>query len=467
MSPIRTTALGFGMAVDDLIAKIQSDARLAESRGTPATTRRLIRHTVNVEERDPLQWLRSQPDSVKVYWRDRKQRFEIAGAGAADVIRLNSESNLRDTFEHIQSSISDDATGARYFGGMRFDPAYPENPESPWESFGEALFILPRFELTRDADGTKLSHNILIDKTTSIDFEETATRLRLMLFQLQAHDMALPAVISRTDVPDAEGWTRNVQSADALFASGELEKIVLARQSRFDFETPPGIWQLMASLKDVSPSQFVFGIQPEEGTAFIGASPERLFRRIDNTIECEALAGTRPRGRTDEEDTALGEQLLGSEKDRREHGYVLDTIMNTIATLCDGDIVEDQISLLKLPRVQHLMARFKGELTKGLTDSDILEALHPTPAVGGLPRDKAIRHISVLEQFDRGWYAGPVGWIGARSTEFAVGIRSGLIADSSLSLYSGAGIVKGSDAESEWQEIENKMAGFLNVITGK
>jgi menaquinone-specific isochorismate synthase len=223
----------------------------------------------------------------------------------------------------------------------------------------------------------------------------------------------------------------------------------------------------MTSLRDVSPSQFVFGIQPKDGTAFIGASPERLFRRIDNTVECEALAGTRPRGKTDDEDTALGEQLLGSEKDRREHGYVLDTVVNTVKELCSGQIIEDQVSLLKLPRVQHLMARFRGQLADDINDSDLLEALHPTPAVGGLPREKAIGHIGSLERFDRGWYAGPVGWMGAQSTEFAVGIRSGLIEDSSILLYSGAGIVKGSDAESEWQEIENKMAGFLNVITGK
>ena len=467
MAPLRTSGLGFGMAVDDLIAKIQSDSRLAESRGLPSTARRLVRHTVKIESRDPLQWLRSQPDSVKVYWRDRKQRFEIAGAGAADVVRVDGDSELRETFERIRGCIAADESGARYFGGMRFDPEFTDELDSPWESFGDALFVLPRFELTRDADGTRLSHNILVDSTTSIDFEETATRLRLMLFQMQAPDISLPAVISRTDFPDAENWAKNVESADRLFASGELEKIVLARKSRFEFPSPPDPWQLLTRLRDVSPSQFVFGIQPEEGTAFIGASPERLFRRIDNTIECEALAGTRPRGKTDEEDAALGEQLLESEKDRREHGYVLDTVVNTIKDLCDGEVVEDQVSLLKLPRVQHLMARFRGRLADGITDSDLLEALHPTPAVGGLPRDKAIKHIGSLERFDRGWYAGPVGWIGANSTEFAVGIRSGLIEDSSLLLYSGAGIVKGSDAASEWQEIENKMAGFLNVIMGK
>jgi menaquinone-specific isochorismate synthase len=126
--------------------------------------------------------------------------------------------------------------------------------------------------------------------------------------------------------------------------------------------------------------------------------------------------------------------------------------------------VSDHVELVKLPHIQHILRTIEGDLGGGESDLEILRALHPTPAVGGYPADLALNAIKELEPFERGWYAGPVGWVGPDAAEFAVAIRSGLVSGNTLSLYSGAGIVPGSRPEAEWDEIENKTRTFLGVL---
>jgi len=163
-------------------------------------------------------------------------------------------------------------------------------------------------------------------------------------------------------------------------------------------------------------------------------------------------------------DKALGEQLLRSEKDLREHQYVATHVEKRLRHLCETGIHKGDLSLLQLATVQHLITHFDGMLASDVSDADVLAAMHPTPAVGGYPVDRAVKKIDELEPFDRGWYAGPVGWIGHDAAEFAVAIRSGLVTGDRLHLFGGAGIVNGSTAESEWREIENKLNSFTKVF---
>ena len=198
--------------------------------------------------------------------------------------------------------------------------------------------------------------------------------------------------------------------------------------------------------------------------AFLGASPERLFRRDGRSVESEAVAGTRPRGVSSADDEGLRDDLLHSAKDRSEHTYVSKGIGEALAPLCEELEIEDGVSEMKLARGRHLRSRVRGTLRDGVTDAALLDALHPTPAVGGHPRDEALERYRDLEPFDRGWYAGPVGWIGAEASEFAVGIRSGLVRGRTLALFSGAGIVAGSVPDEEWAEIEQKIGDFTGMF---
>ncbi|MFQ5631178.1 MAG: isochorismate synthase MenF, partial [bacterium] len=207
-----------------------------------------------------------------------------------------------------------------------------------------------------------------------------------------------------------------------------------------------------------------FYFQPEQHVAFLGGSIERLYSKENRMLKSEAIAGTRRRGRTTQEDKALAKDLLHCDKDLREHNFVVENIKENLEKLCHTVDIDDEITLLKLAQVQHLRCRLQGILADDISDAQILQTMHPTPAVGGSPTNKAIAAIKKLEPFDRGWYAAPIGWVSNEASEFVVGIRSGLVEGNKLALFSGAGIVKGSTPDGEWAEIENKIANFMKAI---
>jgi menaquinone-specific isochorismate synthase len=277
----------------------------------------------------------------------------------------------------------------------------------------------------------------------------------------------LPTLICRRDHPDRDGWRANVESALGLIRSGVLDKIVLARKAAYTFAVPATAAEILAVLRGVTSTCYHFLIQPEPETAFMGTPPECLYRREGRDLQTEALAGTRPRTGNEAEDTALGRELLDSPKERREQELVRKALIRNLHLLCDQVDADPDPELLLLERKQHLISHLRGTLRAGKTDADILQALHPTPAVGGAPRDNALKELSRLEPFSRGWYAAPVGTFGVDMAEFAVAIRSGLVQGREVNVYSGAGIVEGSVPEQEWDEIENKISDFVKVTRGR
>ena len=214
------------------------------------------------------------------------------------------------------------------------------------------------------------------------------------------------------------------------------------------------------------PNSYHYCFQLDKGIAFWGASPERLYKRSGDKIFVEAIAGTRSRGNSKEEDEFLGDELMNSEKDRREHEFVVKNVKQALERLGCSVQKNGRVSLLKLDKVQHLSLSIQGILPKDISDGDILTTLHPTSAVGGSPTDNALKYIHSHEPFCRGWYAGPVGWLGNDSVEFAVAIRSGIIDGSQMDVYTGAGIISGSKPEEEWQEMDTKFNSFIGKVLG-
>jgi menaquinone-specific isochorismate synthase len=245
---------------------------------------------------------------------------------------------------------------------------------------------------------------------------------------------------------------------------GPLQKVVLARRTDFRFAEAPDPFLLLHRLRAANPEGFHFAFQPEDGMTFLGVSPERLYRREGRRILSEAVAGTRRRGDSAHEDQAMGDALLESEKDRREHRFVADEVGRKLDGLCRSYRADREVSLLKLARLQHLRRGFEGTLRTAVDDAAIVAALHPTPAVAGNPTEAAVAEIASREPFHRGWYAGPLGWVGAGGADFTVAIRSGLLTGNRLALFTGAGIVRGSMPLAEWEELENKLAGFVRAI---
>lgn len=421
---------------------------------------RILRVEVPAGDLDPLRWLASQAIGPRSYWSGREDATDVATIGVADAVEGETPADAPKLRERL--ALLSLGADARYYGGLRFDPA--GEPGGEWGAFGVYRFVLPRFELRRRAGAATLACNLVLPRDSERAEELLDTIESLPLDELPGFDGSLPAPVSRSDRPNREGWRANIESALEAFAAGEMDKVVLARRAEFEFEEDLDAVELVLGLRDATPGCFHFLVEPEEGTAFVGASPERLFRREGRGILSEAVAGTRPRGVSAADDEDLREELLGSVKDQAEHSYVRISIGETLGPLCEELEIEDKASEMKLARGRHLVSRIRGTLRAGVTDTEVLEALHPTPAVGGYPKGEALRQIRECEPFDRGWYAGPVGWIGADAAEFAVGIRSGLLRGNTLALYSGAGIVAGSTPDGEWAEIEQKIGDFTRVF---
>lgn len=419
---------------------------------------RVTRVSVDAGRADTLAWLREQRTHPRFYWSGRDGGTENAAAGAADLQTGDGPEDIGVLGKRL--SAAGDAE-VRYYGGGRFDPERGMAEE--WESFGAYRFVLPRFELRAEELGTTLSCNLVLPRDRDRQ-EDILAQIEGMRVPSEEDDYALPEPLYREDAPDRRGWEENVRQALSAFSEGRLGKVVLARKAGLRFaEDVDGI-SLLRELRDVTPGCFHFYVEPVPGTAFVGASPERLFRREGRLVTSEAVAGTRPRGASSVDDEDLRDELLGSEKDRAEHGFVRVGIGEALRPLCEELEVEEGVSEMKLASRRHLVSRVRARLRDGVTDAEVLGALHPTPAVGGYPREGALEDIRSLEPFDRGWWAGPVGWVGADAAEFAVGIRSGLVRGRTLALFSGAGIVAGSKPEEEWAEIEQKIEDFTGAF---
>ena len=422
------------------------------------TEARILRVSVEAGPADILSWLREQRAYPRLYWSGREGEAENAAAGVAD---LQAGADPTDVAVLGKRLLASGDADVRYYGGGRFDPAREADEE--WEPFGAYRFVLPRFEMRVEQTGTTLACNLVLPRDQE-NREEVLAQIEGMRVPSAADQDGLPGPLFREDSPDRRGWEKNVGRALAAFSEGRLGKVVLARRADLDFDGELDGISLARELWRATPGCYHFYVEPEEGASFLGASPERLFRREGRLVRSEAVAGTRPRGASSADDDDLRDDLLGSEKDRMEHGFVKIGISEALRPLCDGVEIEKGVSEMRLASRRHLVSRVRASLRDGVTDAELLDALHPTPAVGGYPKERALEDIRSLEPFDRGWYAGPVGWVGAGGAEFAVGIRSGLVRGRQLALFSGAGIVAGSTPEAEWAEVEQKIEDFTGAF---
>ncbi len=426
----------------------------------------MVRVEANFPSLDPLAWLSAQRGMTQYYWRDRDDGLEMAGVGEADVLspsRVPPEPHA--VLDEIRHRLPAGEEQPRYYGGFRFEPT--RTPGGRWREFVAYRFVAPLVEVCRDSKGVRLAVNLYAPSGQSP--EEVIERARELLseklvFADGGMTEPLPQVIRREDRPDRAGWFAMLGHAAEAFERGELGKVVLARETCFTAAAPFDPVTVLCALARQTENAFLFCFHPSPGRAFLGASPERLLLRQGARLYSEAIAGTRPRASDPGEDAALGRALLDSAKDRREHALVVEALRGHFSRLCSDTREDDAPSLLSLRHCRHLATRFEGQLRDGIADADILATLHPTPAVGGTPTDRALAFIDREEPFDRGTYAGPVGWVSAAGAEFCVGIRSGQVRGNELAVYNGAGIVPGSDAGDEWNEIETKMENFLRAV---
>jgi menaquinone-specific isochorismate synthase len=262
---------------------------------------------------------------------------------------------------------------------------------------------------------------------------------------------------------DRQVWKDLVDNALFNIGNKTFSKVVLSRKTEFDFNGGFDIDRLYHIAEKYSDCITFFNKQKD--SVFFGISPERLLKISDGIVETESLAGSIKRSRSSQEDYLLSEELLNSGKNLHEQKLVTDYITAILEKYTENIAFNGTPELVKLENIQHLKTHFKARLKKDKFFFDLIRELHPTPAVCGFPKEAALDFILKNEGYERGLYSGIAGWFNLfEEGEFAVAIRSALINKKKLYAFSGCGIVKGSDAESEYEETEIKLKPILTVF---
>lgn len=267
------------------------------------------------------------------------------------------------------------------------------------------------------------------------------------------------------EVPTSAGYGDAVAAATDAIRSGGLRKVVLARTIQVRAGRVLDPRRLAQRLRAVNPEAYTFAV-PVADAVLVGASPELLVARHGREVTANPLAGSAPRAGDPDEDRANAEALRTSSKNLEEHAIVVEAVVETLRPACEELTWDHEPVLLETPNVWHLSTRFRGVLCEPApTAADLALALHPTPAVGGDPRDAALAVIADLEPFDRRAYAGPVGWVDASGDGvWAIALRCALLEADQATLYAGAGIVADSDPSAEADETERKFRAFLDAL---
>jgi len=267
-----------------------------------------------------------------------------------------------------------------------------------------------------------------------------------------------------TLLPNKSTWVQSIEETLKTIESGVFSKVVLARASVFECVETVDPFSIAAYLQSKAQNSTIFCFA-NETMAFVGASPEILFQRKHRIIQSDIIAGTAPRGSTPEEDLLIEKKLLQNPKALREWKAVQTFLQNQLSSLCVGPLHTFPLHVKKTSHVQHLSGQIQGTLLPQIKDEDILQKIHPTPALCGTPTNRARNWILKHEPFARGLYGGVVGWSTQEESEWVVAIRSCLIQNSRVTVYTGAGIVEGSEPEEEWEELNHKMTLYQNLFT--
>lgn len=432
---------------------------------------------------DPLACIEvlGKKDSYQFYWEKPHTEFSIAAGNIVETISTDGNDRFgklqqaitsfkKETLEF--SRIDHNYSGIHFLGGSSF---FEDQPSGSWKGFSQTSFVLPEWMIIKDGQFGILTITLRTysnDSATDLKEKLAQTIEDLSpIFNLDSKSVLDTPNITEKINPDIPSesfseWTNSVNEATELIRQNEFEKIVLARKINLELKSSITPTFLLNRLRRQYPNCYSFLIKFPDSNTFIGCSPERLVSFHNKYLRTDALAGSIKRGSSATEDVVFEEQLLNSKKDNNEHQFVTKAIVERLRKVSNNIERGEKPTIKKLSNVQHLYTPIRAWIDEQTDRLDILNTLHPTPAVGGYPWKKAKHYIKSLENFDRGWYAGPVGWLNLKgSGEFAVSIRSGLINENKAEFFAGCGIVKNSDPKSEWEETNLKFLPMLSALT--
>jgi salicylate biosynthesis isochorismate synthase len=394
------------------------------------------------------------------YWELPSEGEAFAGFGiAGELLSVHSASALGQA-ESAQLTWLGEAppVPGPWWGGVAFDPARRAEPR--WADFGSARWVLPEVALARRGGRTFLlafaDCAAAADTGALLDSRLDALKARLCPDTASPDGIREEAAFAESQGP-TDAWSRLVGAALTSIEEGAFSKVVVARALDVELNARFDPVPVLGALRRRHPGCAVFLLGSPGGAVFLGATPETLLRVADGRLWTEALASTLPVNAT---------LAQAGDKDRREHQAVVDAVRDALQGHVTSLEVDAIPSLVRLARLSHLRTGVQARLRPGARLSDIALALHPTPAVAGAPRAEAMRFLQEREGFDRGWYGGLVGYLGAGEAHLRVALRSAWVQDRSARLFAGAGIVSGSVADAEWAETAVKASAMLEALGG-
>jgi salicylate biosynthesis isochorismate synthase/menaquinone-specific isochorismate synthase len=400
----------------------------------------------------------------------------LAGLGVARALEASGPDRfgeLAQRWRRLSSeAFGDDGAGPpgaglTALGGFAFDPEGGRC--AAWDGYAPASLLVPELSLCRRAGETWVTLNL--DVTEDAAPTAGCARAERRLAALRGGALPLldpsPAGRYRVESPMAPAhYEEAVARAVERIAAGAYEKIVLAREVEVLAPVDHDPAAVLGVLREAFPSCLVFAVGRGDAT-FLGASPELLIRRDGQRASTVALAGSARRSADPAVDDHLGERLLRSDKDREENAIVARRIARALRPHSLWVTAAQEPVVVKVANIQHLAAPIRAQLRSHLSAVELAGLLHPTPAVGGEPRDVAMSAIPALEGLDRGWYAGTIGWTDrAGDGEFCVALRCALLRGRLARCYAGCGIVRDSDPAAELAETEIKLQALLPVLAG-
>jgi len=360
--------------------------------------------------------------------------------------------------------------GPVLLGGLGFTGRTPA-ADDEWAPFGSASLVLPELAFARTSGGAFVTAAVTGGDGTGPRvlgrrWDALVARARELApaaGALVARPAAAP-LATTGERPDRAAWDRLVGLFAGAVGRGRIDKVVLARRvalrSPLELDPVNALRRLAAAGPESTTFAFV-----RDGVTFLGATPERLARTEGRAFRTAAIAGSAPRGADAAEDARLAAALQASDKEREEHAVVVTMLRDALRPIVERLDVAPTPGILALRDVQHLSTLMEGVLRDESGILALAERLHPTPAVGGEPRDAALALIAEHEGFDRGWYAGPVGWLGADGDgELMVALRCGLVEGPRVTLFAGCGIVADSDPAREWEESRIKLRPVVSAV---
>lgn len=377
----------------------------------------------------------------KVYWShrdDKESRIafgKILGSYRIPVIKLK---------EQLEGSSFE----PRFYGGRSFDG--DSTKKTLFETFRRQYFFLPQYEIVQKKDKTSL----FIYEIATSDLKPKRLK-EPSLYYKSLNETLDFKVTNLKHIPTYEVWNKQITSLIKDIQTKKLDKAVIARQSSFSLNQDVNPYVVLKKLQEsfFKSSFFCFQFKPTH--SFLGATPECLYSRKNSYLKTEAVAGTT--------DLLQNTNLLESKKEKNEFSYVTLFLSDALKRI-GHNLLKKNDKTLNLGYLKHLYSQFEAKLKPEVTDKEIIDSLFPSPALSGYPQNKALLKIKDLEDFNRDWYASPIGWISESRAELVIAIRSCLISKQNVHLFVGNGIVKDSNPQKEWDELDMKMSPFLTLF---